>query len=225
MPFLKRIDDEYAANRCHFSIPGSNREFSCDIPLRITDGTVSYDYLIRKSEKSKALLLSGKQKVYLSDLQIIKTIVAMDEEETDWFIRRFVELYNCKGKPIYLELCGETYEYTGIAPYPEKKELYLLTDTIIDYSYFVFLLNFIFCKDQCWEVMGNEVGFGKTTLCKYISLIDYYKRNNKQSKSFLQRIGYPPEIPISASEEVLQQAFLQFEDINCIKQFDISKYQ
>ena len=222
MTFLEQIDKKYDEKRQFYAVPISNKRFICEIPIVISCGALSYSFLIQKSERAKLLFVSGKQKVYLSDAQVINTILKMSSSDSEWFLNQFILLYRGKGTQYNLELCGENYASFGIKPYPEKKDLYLMSDTLIDYICFSFALSFIFIKDACWEVLAKKDRFGKQTLCKYIALIDYYKNNSERSKVFLNQIDYPLAGKM-ASEETPKQRKV-FKEENTVKTFDISKY-
>ena len=78
MRFLEKIDLIHESNRKNLNIPKENREFTSHIPITISVGEVSYGFEIRKKEKSKLLLSSGKQRIYLSDFDIINIILNRD---------------------------------------------------------------------------------------------------------------------------------------------------
>lgn len=80
MRFLEKIDLIHESNRKNLNIPKENREFTSHIPITISVGEVSYGFEIRKKEKSKLLLSSGKQRIYLSDFDIINIILNMSRE-------------------------------------------------------------------------------------------------------------------------------------------------
>ena len=103
----------------------------------------------------------------------------------------------------------------GIDYYPDLYEITLFSDTVIDINDLVFVLNFIFSKDKQWEVDASIENFGKSTIVKYIVLIDYYSNKSKKSESFLREIGYPINKPISFNKKDF------FSDVS---NFDISKY-
>lgn len=221
MPFLQKIDEIFEASRLQYSVSSKNDDFHTYIPIEIYNDTHRFQFLIRKGKKSKILILSGKQTVYLTDYQIISTILSMGDKEIKWFLEQFVSLYVGNGAQIKLVLDGIEYAYAGIPSYPEEKEILLFSDTNIGVSYFCFLLNFIFAKDKCWEEMSNTPNFSKKTLCKYISIIDYCYNASAYSKTFLAGLGYPVDRSQPSNHISAQKAF---EKNDCVEKFDISNY-
>lgn len=221
MPFLTKIDELHKKTRQQLSVPASNKKFCTYIPIEISNGKYRFSYMIRKEEKSKILAISGLQRVYLSDYHVLSTILSMDATDIEWFLEQFVSLYRGKGSPINLLLAGSEFSYTGIPAFPRPQELTLLSDTKIDYSYFCFLLNFIFAKDKCWEEISGIPGFGNITLCKYISILDYIHQKSVYSKVFLETIGYPTDLPQPADSIEAQKVFRKTD---CLEKFDISNY-
>lgn len=221
MPFLNLIDKLYDIEREKLSIPMQNKEFCIYIPVKILDGERSFSYVIRKEKKSKILITSGKQRVYLSDHNIICTILSMPSNEIEWFLSQFVSLYKEKGHSVKISIADREFSYVGITNFPKQQELTLFSDTVIDYSYFCFLLNFIFAKDECWEKIGETPRYSKMTLCKYISIIDYFYSKSQHSKTFLESIGYPIGSPRPIDSSKVQETF---KEINCLEKFDIFGY-
>lgn len=221
MPFLTKIDELHKKTRQQLSVPASNKKFRTYIPIEISDGKYRFSYMIHKEEKSKILAVSGLQRVYLSDYHVLSTILSMDTTDIEWFLEQFISLYIGKGSSISLFLAGDEFSYTGIPAYPEPRELTLLSDTKIDYSYFCFLLNFVFAKDKCWEEISGISGFGNITLCKYISILDFIHHKNEYSEVFLKTIGYPTGLPQPTDSIEGQKAF---KKTDCLKKFDISNY-
>lgn len=138
------------------------------------------------------MLPCGKQRVYLTDEQIVEIICAMGAEDARWYLSQFVRLYKSEGQQIHLKIGDEEFEMKGIRPYPEEKELYLPSDTPIGHRQFCYLLSFIFEKDARWEEVQPEY-FGKKTLVKFILLVDWPCNNGPYSKEVLQKLRYPLE--------------------------------
>ncbi len=221
MYFLEKIDLIYK-NECEQNqIPNDAEDYSVFIPLDITDQSYSYHFLIMKGEKAKLQIVSGKQRVYLSDSQIIQTILNMSKADIDWFLSQFVLLYQGQGTPICFKIEQESFLGSGIKPYPSKKPLLLMSDTAIDYPCFCLLLNYIFFKDQCHEKMAKKELFSKQTLCKLISVVDYYAYHSLRSKRFLKDINYPLNRDISMAEKRSKDLFKKSE---VIKRFEISDF-
>lgn len=221
MRFLEKIDLIHESNRKNLNIPKENREFTSHIPITISVGEVSYGFEIRKKEKSKLLLSSGKQRIYLSDFDIINIILKMSREDQSWFIEQFISFYNGKAVPFSMIIGFERFDCRGIDHFPSKKKLLLFSDTSIDYDMFIAIVNFILEKDRCWEEISNMVGFSKTTLVKFIALVSYYSSNRTKGKHFLQSISYPV---FNSFQDAYNTGSKLFEDINVQKVFDISLY-
>jgi hypothetical protein len=222
--FFTLIDTIHNNYRKKYLIPDGNKDFSSYIPIEIAAAGKSFRYLIWKKEKAKLLLLCGKQRLYLSDAHIIDAILQMSEDTIAWFLCQFIALYQNKGWQTILTIDTISFVFDGIAPYPKQKKLCLFTDSLIDIDYFVFLLSFIFYKDRCWEESGNIEGFGKTTLCKFIALIDYYHNNSETSKRFLKEIGFTGMSFLNITELNNNKNRKLFKNIESVKKFDISNY-
>lgn len=221
MLLLEKIDEQHRITCQSFSIQPTNEKFFSYIPVEISDGHNSTSWAIRKGKKAKLLLISGKQKIYLPDAKIIETILSMKPKDVSWFLLQFVNLYNGVGQPVFIKIADEQFDLRGIASYPDKKELLLFSDSVVDYSVFCHLLNFVFCKDACWEKMSNTPNFGKQTLFKYILLISCFYNKSEYSRDFLNEIKYPiEEGPASNSKKAVRA----FNNLENIEKFDISHY-
>ena len=190
--FFSYIDHLYIEACNEFDIPIDPRvQFNWFVRVEPQGWDAMSSFLISKKEKSKMLILEGRQKVYLTDIHIINTILGMEADDRNWFFSKFVKLYKGEFEPFFFKVKTETFEGKGMSRYPQNKSLKLFSDSIVDINDFVFLINFIVYKDICW---GNEIdnhNFYHKTLCKYISLIDHYSINPYRSKPFLKNIGYP----------------------------------
>lgn len=221
MLFLEKIDEIYSASRTQYSVSAQSDDFYVYIPIEISDSKYTYPFLIRKGNKSKLLITSGKQRVYLTDNQIIHTILSMEKTEIDWFLSQFISLYKGTGVQLTFNISDAIFTCVGICSFPEDKKLLLFSDTKISYSNFCFLLSFIFSKDACWEEISRITNFSKKTLCKYISIIDYYHNSSEHSRLFLSAIGCPLNNGQFSDSVLVSKAF---EKIDCVEKFDISNY-
>jgi len=218
MNLLECIDAINNEVRLENKIPQENTRFSCFIPIEVVNHRSSCNFLIKKQEKAKLLFIVGRQRIHLSDLQIIDTILSMDTDIINWFIKNFVSLYCNDLYKVQFKIDGNIYDGCGIRRFPKKKDLLLFTDSVIDVNDFIVLLNFIFSKDKIWEKMSKIDNFYKRTLCKYISLIDYYSKKSDRSKLFLENIGYPVKKRYPTDSSQIRNLFSQIE------KFDISLY-
>lgn len=218
MSFLKKIDTIHNDSQSHFCAEELSETFSSFISVEPVGITLTKQFVVKKQDKSKLLIVSGKQRVHLSDYQILSTILQLDQCLIEWFIKAFIDLYNKKFKPFRFKIDDEEFQVIGIDYYPESKEILLFSDTRIDINDFVFVLNFIFSKDYQWEIDKPQKDYSKRTIVKYITLLDYYHKKSERSKEFLEKIGYPTE-----NKELLDvpKTKSMFSQINS---FDISKF-
>lgn len=147
MSFLKKIDSLHGNYRNEYPSEEVDEYFNSFIKVEPVDVNLTKQFIIRKQEKSKLLIVSGKQRVHLSDYQILSTILQLDKSLIDWFIQAFIDLYNNKSKTFKFKVEDEEFHGVGIDYYSEPKEILLFSDTKIDINDFIFVLNFIFSKD------------------------------------------------------------------------------
>ena len=136
MSFLKRIDKLHKENRSVYGIEMSNNDFSSFINVEPVDISLTQKFIIRKQEKAKLLLVSGKQRVYLSDNDIISTILDMEKNCIDWFLNSFIKLYNDEFEVFNFKLEDKLYKGIGISYYQSQREISLFSDTKIDINPF-----------------------------------------------------------------------------------------
>lgn len=221
MLFLEHIDSIHKENIEELAIAKDNSDFKSIIPIQIEYDDRAFDFEIRKSKKSKLFLIDGRQRVYLSDADIIKTILEMTEHDVKWYLTQFIHLYTAQKRTMNIIIDEECYPVQGIPMRREDKVIQLFTDSIIRMNYFSAMLSFVFAKDKCWAEIKDKDFYGKTTLCKFISLIYYYKFRNPISEGYLDSIGldyckeqFDPEMDTRI-----------FKNESAIKMFDISQYK
>lgn len=227
MGFLEKIDSIYNGEREKYGIPLDNKDFSAFIPIVITDSDKTYRYTISKGSKAKLQFVDGNQYIYLSDIQIIETILRIEDKEVvEWFLHQFISLYNGSGMPTYFIVGGEKFEGCGIRLYPNTRPLMLLSDTEVDINCFCFYLNYIFYKDECYADSSKYTYYRKQTLCKYISIIDYYTKQSPKNVKFLKDIGFPLRADLEVEELEVEELAISkiFRKKNNIKKFAISAY-
>ena len=209
--FLDAIDQYHQQSRYDNEIPETNIVFQSEIPVILSAKHKSFNFIIRKRDKSKMYIVSDKQRVFLTDKDIIDTICKMKKDYIIWFLRHFIRVYNGETDSIIMNLLDIDYVLEGIDGLEKDATLTLMSDTTIDISQFCFLITFIIAKDKCWESMKAMDGFGKRTLCKYISIIDHNVFHTEYNEHFLRSLGYGKN----------KKAF---DDLDKIKQFDISAF-
>lgn len=221
MSFLKKIDELHEKSLCAYGIEKTNNDFSSFINVEPVGISLNNKFIIKKQEKAKLLLVSGKQFVYLPDKQIISTILQMKHMKKfyiDWFLNAFIKFYNDASKTFKFKVEDELFEGIGIDYYPSSLEILLFSDTKIDINDFIFVINFIFSKDKQWEIDASLEDFSKRTIVKYITLIDYYANGSKRSIDFLSEIGFPIDKPELATPLKIKNMFSN------VSSFDITKY-
>jgi len=221
MRFLEVLDEIYENAKEKYKIKEDNRSFSYFIPVKPVGYKPSCQFIIKKRAKSQLLFVIGAQRVHLSDFQIIETIIGMPKEDIEWFLERFIQLYKGESNKVQFKIEDKLFDGHGIEEFPQKKCLNLFSDSSVDYNDFVFLLNFIFSKDKCWEDMKKLQNFSKRTLCKYIALIDYSAYGTAHSKSFLCSINFPLDEPYPVDSREIKKLNELFKEI---EKFDISLY-
>lgn len=227
MTFLEAFDSYYKDKIIEYQLPEDEKEFLCFFTVILRTNNEKYIFEVQKDRnKAKFFFLEGKQRVYLSDVQIIQTILKMDDKDIDWFIAQFVSFYQGKTSPYVLEFMGEEYQIKGISLYPVDKELLLMSDTKISFQSFCVLLSFIFAKDYNWEAIGGPKRrlFQKSTLTKFISIIDYHHSKSDCSKNYLEKIG--ALLFVNDINNVIEVGKLKniFVNTNSLEMFDISVY-
>ena len=144
MSFLKKIDELHEENKNTFRIKSSNNDFSSFFCVEPVGTSLTKKFLVRKQKKSKLLIVSGEQRVYLADYDIVSTILSMNKTYLNWFLDEFVKLYNGDYKPFKFRVINEEFEGVGINYFPKPHKILLFSDTEIDINDFIFILNFPF---------------------------------------------------------------------------------
>ncbi|SDB24940.1 hypothetical protein SAMN02910317_01201 [Ruminococcaceae bacterium FB2012] len=226
MNILEKIDEIYKTEIEELSSNFLVSDYYSHISIASDVIHSSCQFVIRKQKKAKLMLIEGKQKVFLSDIDIINTIIAMSAEDVNWFLSEFVDLYQNKYKKILLNINGTEYNGYGMNYYPKEKSLTLFSDTTITFNDFIFLLNFIFSKDYYWGKMQSDLYFSKRTLSKYISIIDYYA-GERRSEEYLKNIMFPFEEYSNSIGSTYNKSLTSKIDKlfkKTLLQIDISKY-
>lgn len=220
MSFLEYIDSIYSEELKNFDIDSESEEFNSYIPIEPCNYCTKNIFLIRKQIHSKLFVVVGKQRIYLSDLHIIKTILSLDTTEITWFFKQLCNLYINDNNANSFKINENEFSGSGIEYFSCDKEITLYTDSAISINDFIFVLNFVLAKDSAWGKMKKLTNFRKLTLCKYIALISYYAFNSNHAKNFLESIGYPVNIKYVQDTKELSQLF----NNENIEKFDISLF-
>lgn len=189
MSFLNFIDKIYEDEKQQYNSDILESDFSSFIEIKTEDIILNRTFVIKKQEKTKLLLVDGKQKVYLSDENIISLIKNQSESVSNWFLNSFLRYLIGKGRDISFVVNGRTFTSRGIEYYPDEYSIVLHSDTEIDINDLVFVINFIFSKDKQWEEDSKIENFGFITAFKYFLTIDYLCRNSEKSEALLKDIN------------------------------------
>ena len=220
MNFLEYIVSIYSEELKKFDIDLKREEFNSFIPIEPLNYSTKNMFLIRKQIHSKLFIIVGKQRIYLSDLHIIKSILNLDTKDITWFLNQLCNLYINDNNVYSFKINEKEFAGSGIEYFPDDKEIVLYTDSIISINDFIFVLNFVLAKDSTWGEMKELTNFRKLTLCKYISLISYYAFSSNDAKNFLESIGYPIDKKYVQDNKELSQLF----NNENVEKFDISLF-
>jgi hypothetical protein len=183
------MDKLYESARTTCNIQVDNEEYRHYEKLIPLDFTTKNEFLCLKVKKTKILFCQSNVKVYLSDADIIRTIVKFDDNTVNFFLEKFSELYNGNGQIFRYRVNSRDFDGRGLEYVKNKSSFLLHCDMEININDFIFILNMIFEKDRLFTRVAGK-NLLKVTLCKFIVLIKYYKFNDKICCDFLQEIGY-----------------------------------
>ena len=187
MDFLQKIDEIHNNNCMEHGIT-SPTNFISYIPLNPIDPVCNCNFLIKKSQLSKFMLAIGNQRVYLSDLDIIRCILALDKKIIKWFLSEFVSLFKNQEKKIKFKIDEEIFEGYGINLLEDNIKLNIFSDSEIHINDFIYLINLVLSKDIVWSNFTKDNKYYKITLYKYIVLVDFYAFNSKRDPKVLDAI-------------------------------------
>ena len=229
MEFLELLDQLHKSIKDEHAVSSKDRNFRSYHAINFSGNSSAGRFIIQKNLiKAKLLIVDGKQNVYLSDDQIVQTILEMSTSNINWFLTQMINLYNGSGAKFAFSINEQHFNFIGIPYFPSNETILLPSDTYVTINEFIAIINFIFAKDFAWERIPltasaakkgyDKTDFSKRTLCKYISLIDYYGLRTSRSIDFLEKIGYPLFDTYPGVVEKERDMFAHTE------LFDISKY-
>ena len=187
MNFLQKIDEIHNQNCEEHSITSSTK-FISYIPLSPINPICTCKFLIKKSNKAKVMMVVGSQRVYLSDLDIIRCILALDEKMVKWFFSEFIFLFQNQKKKIKFKIGEEIFDGHGIGFLDDNIKINIFSDSEIHINDFIYLINLVLSKDIVWSNFTKDDKYYKITLYKYIVLIDFYAFNSKREPKVLEAI-------------------------------------
>lgn len=193
MELFKYLDEQYAADRTKYEIQQGNNGFESYLSIEPLDFDAKGRFVCAKGyRKTKILFTPDKTHQYFSDADIIAILRDHENENTVFSImEQLINLYNGSNSKFLFRINNEDFEGYGISYYNGIEDQFLLkTDSIIQLNELVFLMNMIFEKDRSYG-QAIHADTLKHTLCKYISLIKYYRWHDDRSALFLDKIQYP----------------------------------
>lgn len=198
--FLQFLDVEYENDKKKNNVPTENKEYRYyEEIIPINFFRAQKFQCLKINKKSKILICFNNLKVYLSDVDILKIILKMEEEQINWFIDNFIKVYNESYEEFEFIIGKEKFKGIGLPYQNTEKSIYIHTDNEINIDSFIFILNFIISKDYLATLRlqesnndkKNKKNLMKATLCKYISLLKFYYFGDKGIEEFLEGLGYP----------------------------------
>jgi hypothetical protein len=214
MHFLEYLDKQYIDYKKVNGIPEMNRQYRYYeevIPQNTDDDNQKFE-ILKIGDKTKILICFKSLKVYLSDLDIINTILKLPEDEINWFIDEFYYICNKQYTLFEFEISKKKFRGIGL-PYKEStNKIRIQCDNEVSINSFIFIINIILTKDLLGTLKlrrsNNEIKKArdllKATLYKYISLIKYYRFKDENFANYLKDIEYP-------IDEGLDDVFCSYE--------------
>ncbi len=193
MNLFTYLDEQYAADRKEYEIQRGNSEFVSYLPIEPLDFDANGRFLCAKGQrKTKILFAPDRTRQYFSDADIIAILRDHKNEGIVFsIVEQLVKLYNGSNSKFVFRINNQDFEGYGISIYHDIEEQFSLkTDSTMQLNELVFLMNMIFEKDRNYgQVIHADIL--KHTLCKYISLVKYYRWHDEKSALFLNKIHYP----------------------------------
>lgn len=218
MNFLTKLDILHEQRKREFKNNEIDYNFKCFIPIQPIGYSSKNKFLVKKSRKASLIINVGEQRIYFSDIDVVNTILELPLDVRNDLLKKLVEMYSTnRAVNTKIRIGTNQYDGFGLPYYNGENTIYIFSDSKIDLNDFVFIINFILSKDKKSEEQGQKKTI-RTTLRKFISLIDYYGDHNDRSLEYLNAIGYPIDSPIPFQDKDVKKMF-ETED-----GFDISKY-
>ena len=228
MSFLKYIDEAYEKSRKTYYVQESNKDYRIYFDLSPIDFKAQIDFLCMKKDRAHILIAKNGIITYLSDADIVYNLSTASIVAPD-LLRRLVDsfklLYQGTFSPFGFSLDGSNYSGQGIPYFTDEYaqlKINIHSDVEISANDLVFVLNMIFEKDRLTDVEfgGDRL---KHTLCKYISLSQYYAFESEQAKQYLDSIGYSAKTSvINSPEKPYQNRIFKECDLNVFEKSVLS---
>ena len=218
MSFLTKLDILYLEQKRDLKDSEIDYNFKCFIPIQPIGYSSKNKFFVKKSRKASLIINVGEQRIYFSDIDVVNTILDLPLEVRSDILKKFIEMYSAnKAVNTKIRIGTKQYDGFGLPYYDGENSIDVFSDSKIDLNDFIFIVNFILSKDKKSEEQGQKKTI-RTTLRKFISLIDYYGDHNDRSSEYLKAIGYPLDSPVPFQNSYIKKLF-ETED-----GFDISKY-
>ena len=207
--FLQLLDKKYENTRTNRKISKENEEFAIYQRIEPLDFNCQNEFYCYKKSKTKILYCPDNCKVYLTDQDIINIFLKLNDDMVNKFLEKLVNLYNGNGYKFKFKVINIEFEGVGIDYEVENNDKILLyTDNEITINELIFVINIILEKDRLYNSQEK-------TLIKYISLLKYYKYNDKNVEKFLKEIQFPLSFKIekkSYNLKMLKEIDEKFHD-------------
>ena len=144
MEFLELLDQLHKDVAIKHKVAPTDRDFRSYHTIDFGKVSSKGRFTIQKKLiKSKLLIVDGKQRVYLSDSQIIETILEMPSDNIAWFLDQMVNLYNGNGSSFTFTINKQSFDFVGIPYFHQEQVVLLPSDTTVDINEFISIIN---CK-------------------------------------------------------------------------------
>lgn len=195
--FIEDLDVRYREERRENKIKRADRDFACNIPLRVKlYGKTNDHFIIRKRRFTRFLYTKNGCRVHFSDADILTMLLQLQNKDTvDLLLEKLENAYRkCDEKftiRIGMREGVKEYEIEGISQVEDEQILINPQDIDISFDDLLVLMNLILAKDQASSPLWpNRPDFFKHTVSKYISLLKYYYYGDQKAKKYLMAIGY-----------------------------------
>ena len=223
MLLFEYLDEQYKVDRKRYGIQHENKEFRSYLPIFPLDFNAENRFICVKGyKKTKVLFTPDGTRQYFSDADIISILRNHGNDSTVCaIVDKLIQLYLGKNAKFSFCLNNQAFEGYGISFFDIEDTFFLNTDSTMSLNELVFLINMILEKDRSYG-QAIHADTLKHTLCKYVSLIKYYRWHDESSANFLKEIGYPLNKPLEQlfingkSSTKLSHLFTRIEDFEKI---------
>ena len=206
--FIEDLDEKYQKERKKNTIKKEDRNFVCNIPLRVKlYGSINENYIIRKGKLTKFLYIKNGCRVYFTDADILTMLLQIEDKDTmDAFVENLKKAYENCAEEYYIWIGRKKYEIQGISQIKDEQILMNPHDIDISFNELLVLINLVLSKDQASNPLWpSRPDFFKHTISKYISLIKYYYYVDTKARKYLLNMGYNVDEDIYSNYNTLDK--------------------